>query len=128
MADPAVRQLIGNLQKVESAPALRTFNGFGFRLSGSLMLPGMNGVYISAYWFVALFLPIIPLGLYVVSGHYPGPYKFYGKLAFGDAVKAYGSRIWWLVASAWLEGAFMLVGLVVVITIVVGGMSLLRRH
>lgn len=124
--DPGVAYLINTMVRISSAPVLRTVNGFGFRLCGTLALPGLKQQHLAAHWFVAFFLPVLPLGLYVVSGNYPGPYKFYGRVRFRIAVRAYGSRIWWLLASAWLHGIAMLTFVGLVVASFAGGISSLR--
>ena len=125
MPDEAADALLRKIQRIDSAPPLRTVNGVGVRLCGTLLIPGHPGVFISAYWLVFLFIPIVPLAFYVVSGGYP-EYRFFGKLTFMDISGAYGRRAWWLVASAWIEGAGLLVVLVAVIALCAGLISLFR--
>ena len=112
-----VEDLLNRVEPIESAPTLRTANGFGTRMSGSLKHPGMRGLYVSCRWFVILFLPIIPLQCYIVSGgRGPGRnYRFHGKIAWPDVVESFGTRAWWLVVSAWIEGFIVLlvVGLLI---------------
>ncbi len=109
MSNEAVERLLGRMVKIEAAPTLRTVNGTGLTLAGTLLLPGIRDARIAGYWFTFLFLPLLPLRLYVVSGSYPGPYRFHGAIKFRHVYQAYGSRAVWLVASAWLQGIGMLV-------------------
>jgi hypothetical protein len=126
MNDPGVMHLLERMKPIQSAPALRTVNGVGLRLCGKLMLPGIRDAFISAHWLVIFFLPIVPLGLYVVSGAYP-EYRFHGRLSFSDVSAVYGQRAWWLLASAWIEGAGILVVVGVLIAAVVLLFSAFRR-
>jgi hypothetical protein len=126
--DQAGSQLLASMAPLATAPTLRTVNGIGFRLSGSLSISGAPDRKISCYWFVLFFLPVIPVRLYVVSGPTNCQYTFYGSPSFGNVAKVYGNRGLWLYLSAWLEGGATLVAAAVVIALVVGLFSLFRHR
>ena len=71
---------------VSSAPSLRTINGFGFTMYGQSDYDAESKSYSATHYFVALFLPIFPLGRYRVINAGGRHYRFLGKipLRMGD--------------------------------------------
>lgn len=63
---------------ISSAPSLSTINGCGLRLYGRDDIDPGNGSYLATYYFVFLFIPIIPLNQYRVISH-GNSYQFLGK-------------------------------------------------
>jgi hypothetical protein len=55
------------LLPVESAPLLRQLNGFGSALLGQLFDPALSPLYFTRLYLTALWLPVFPLGIYLVS-------------------------------------------------------------
>ena len=66
------------LKHVKSAPTLTTYNGMGGRMYGETDRDPEDGTYITTYYFVFLFIPIVPIARYRVfaSGN---SYRFIGK-------------------------------------------------
>ena len=72
--EPKRRQTLGRYlsmlrlwgDPVESPPNLFTFNGIGTRLYGAAQ-PGELDTRISTVWFTLLYLPVFPLGSYLVA-------------------------------------------------------------
>ncbi|KPP90148.1 MAG: hypothetical protein HLUCCO15_09885 [Erythrobacteraceae bacterium HL-111] len=86
-------------------------------------------MYFKGYWISFLFLPVIPLGFYVVSGGYP-EYRFHAKMSLFNFVRTYkfGSLIY--IISAFFESVIFFVLFFGLMFAVVGGLhwikSLLR--
>jgi hypothetical protein len=66
------------LTHVKAAPTLRTVNGMGGRMYGESNRDPEDGTYITTYYFVFFFIPIVPIARYRVfaSGN---SYHFIGK-------------------------------------------------
>lgn len=73
------QQIWKDLKPVDAAPSMSTINGFGFRLYGQSDTDPDTGSYLSTYYFVALFIPIFPIGRYRVRSTGGDSYQFYGK-------------------------------------------------
>jgi hypothetical protein len=69
------------LKPLSSAPGLRTINTVGLRLYGHSDHDPENNSFAATHYFVALFLPIFPVGRYRVIQNGNG-YRFLGKLPF----------------------------------------------
>ena len=65
---------------VASAPSLRTINGFGFTIYGHSDYHAESKSYSTTHYFVALFLPIFPLGRYRVINTGGRHYSFIGEI------------------------------------------------
>jgi hypothetical protein len=79
--DSARRQRIfAPLKTISAAPSLRTINGFGFHLYGNTDYHKETNSYATTYYFVGLFVPLIPLARYRVRDTGPSQYSFLGKL------------------------------------------------
>lgn len=99
--DSAHRQRVfAPLKPISAAPSLRTINGFGFRLYGNTDYHKETNSYASTYYFVGLFVPLIPLARYRVRDTGPSQYSFLGKLPLrrGDRLHQaifIGAIVWW---------------------------------
>jgi hypothetical protein len=69
------------LTPISSAPGLRTINTVGLRLYGHSDHDRETNSFAATHYFVALFLPIFPVGRYRVIQEGNG-YRFLGKLPF----------------------------------------------
>ena len=78
------QRLFGALTPISSAPSLRTINGFGFALYGNSDFDPATHSYATTYYFVALFVPIFPIGRYRVIS-VGQEYRFLGKLPLRKA-------------------------------------------
>jgi hypothetical protein len=70
---------------ISSAPALGTFNTIGCTLYGSSDYDPETQSYATTHYFVALMLPLLPLGRYRVINVGGNTYRFLGKLPFRKA-------------------------------------------
>lgn len=66
-------------KKVEGAPSLFTLNGCGVTLYGSDEYDAESGTSVATYYFVLVFIPILPIARYRVRRN-GNSYQFYGKL------------------------------------------------
>jgi hypothetical protein len=67
------------LKPISSAPSLTTVNTLGFRLYGHSDYDSENKSFVATHYFVAMFLPLFPVGRYRVIQTDKG-YQFLGKL------------------------------------------------
>lgn len=116
------------IQKIKRKPILRTLNGCGFRLGGALPYPYINGTRVAVYWITLLFIPIIPLSAYVISGDFRGPYKFYGKISFANIYRIYGKKSLKLIFSSLFGALFMILLFIITISLFFGIEYLLGFH
>lgn len=72
-------RLFGSLQTINTAPSLRTINGFGFAIYGNTDHDQASSSYLTTYYFTALFIPIFPICRYRVIADTSGSYRFLGK-------------------------------------------------
>jgi len=90
---------------ISSAPSLSTINGFGFTLYGSSDYDPETQSYATTHYFVALFVPIFPVGRYRVINTGGNQYRFLVKLPLRKADR------WHLGISAVAVVAMILVGM-----------------
>ncbi|MBU1207207.1 MAG: hypothetical protein KKH04_09810 [Proteobacteria bacterium] len=74
------QRIFGKLKPISSAPSLGTINGFGSTLYGSSDYDPETQSYATTRYFVALFVPILPVGRYRVIDMGGNQYRFLGKL------------------------------------------------
>jgi hypothetical protein len=92
---------------VEHAPPLRRMNGFGVGLYGSLSDPILPGGYWKMYWISALWIPLIPLGVYLVSPYGDG-FRFHRKMGLIAFHRIYARRLPWFYLSVAGESLLLL--------------------
>ena len=66
------------LEPLGKAPTMHTINGIGTMLYGNYK-PNADGVHIATLWFVFLFVPVFPLGAYVVRKAGGNSWSFFAK-------------------------------------------------
>jgi hypothetical protein len=86
---------------MRGAPTLFTLNGFGTRMytgaqHETVLLPH-GRVWTGVLWLTALFIPVLPLGAYLVTGS--SPWRFHGRIPL--------PRSAWAVPAGW-GGVFLL--------------------
>ncbi|HET7232208.1 MAG TPA: hypothetical protein VFJ16_19530 [Longimicrobium sp.] len=96
---PRVADLQRIMQPINSAPTLFRVNGIGPTLLGQLRYPYVEPYYIAMQFFTFVFVPLFPLGVYVVKAGEGNSYYFVGKIRYAD-LRAYagpeGMRSLWL--------------------------------
>jgi hypothetical protein len=96
------------LKPVEAAPSLKRVNGWGCSLVGKYR--DNAPYYFALYVFTIVWLPLIPLQIYLVSGDFSG-YRFHGTISTRDFSRQYPSGIASLALSCLLETALWLMGI-----------------
>ena len=91
---------------ISSAPALGSINGFGFTLYGRSDYDPETQSYATTHYFIALFLPIFPLGRYRVINAGGSKYRFLGKLPLRKADRWHLGIAGTAIAVLILSGAF----------------------
>lgn len=92
------------MRRVNSAPWLATFNGFGFTVYGQRDADYESGTYVKSHCFCALFLPLLFFGSYRVADAQGGGWYFVGKEPLSSVAKAWNG----LVAAAAIFGAALI--------------------
>ena len=81
---PRVAHLHSILQPIDRAPTLFRFNGIGPTLLGQLRYPYAEPYYIAMQFFTFAFIPLFPLGFYLVKPGGGNSYYFVGRLRHAD--------------------------------------------
>lgn len=75
--------------KTHQVPQLQTWNGWGSVLYGSRAKDSQNNTWAATLFFVAFFIPLIPLSSYIVGPVMQGRRYFYGKVPLSQTTR------WW---------------------------------
>ncbi len=67
---------------------------------GSFADPRIPPAYFSMLWLTALFIPLVPLGIYLVRDAGPGSFHFLGRIDAADFRKLYPGKMPRLVFSS----------------------------
>ena len=78
-----LNNIINSMKRIPTAPNLRTINGCGQSIYGYLIFPGQEHLSVKMTFLTLLFIPIIPMGVYLVKEEDCDSYIFLGKLGFG---------------------------------------------
>ncbi len=117
---PRLSDLQRIMQPVDRAPTLFRINGIGPTLIGRLRYPYMEPYYVSMQFFTLFFIPLFPLGFYVVKTGGGNSYYFVGQLRHAD-LRAFagpeGMRRLWL---SLLRHPTVWIGLVLLAFVVAG--------
>lgn len=113
------------LLPVPTAPILRQINGFGSALYGQVAEPGLQPAYFARLYLTALWLPVFPLGIYLVShprasngALLTSTYRFHGRMPSADFHRLFGHRLLGFYFGALLQAIVMLIGAVLAIWLV----------
>jgi tetratricopeptide (TPR) repeat protein len=86
--------LLGNrrlfLEPLTGAPIMQTINGIGTTIYGREEI-GADGAYVTTLFFVFFFIPIFPIGAYLVADAGARRYTFFGKAPLGSFSYALGA-------------------------------------
>lgn len=116
------------------APVMSTINGIGTTIYGREE-QGADGAYVTTLFFVFFFVPIIPLGAYLVADAGGRSYRFYGKAPLGSLSYLWGMLLLFGASSAAVFGIgstlwasqhatiYVVDGLPVPITATIGGQT-----
>ena len=89
------------LRPLGSVPSMHTVNGIGTTIYGRVEADEEAGTYVATHWFVFLFVPVLPLGQYLVSDAGASTYRFYGRVPEG-------ALVWAWRRAAWVSAALLL--------------------
>jgi len=107
------------LTPVDYAPALRRVNGFGFGLYGRLYQPELHPLRFKMYFFTAVWIPIIPVCVYLVEIRRGIAFRFYRKLTLQEFHTIYRGRLIRFYMTVLGESIFLLVMVAVVLTVAI---------
>lgn len=103
------RLILENLKK-DDAPTLWRLNGIGTTLLGYLNDERVLGPrYFTIYWFTFLWIPIIPISIYLVEPIGDRKYKFLGSIARPRLAEIYPGRCVGFYVKSIIEGAVYLI-------------------
>ena len=92
--------------KKEGAPTLWRLNGIGTTILGYLNDHRVLGPrYFTIYWFTLLWIPVIPISIYLVEPVSDRKYKFIGSIARQRLAEIYPGRCVGFYAKSVIEGA-----------------------
>lgn len=97
-----------NFKPIGSAPSLKRVNGCGVGLYGWLHDVRLGNSFIKLYFISVLWLPIVPIGAYVVSRE-GETYRFFARIGLWRFVRTYRLRVLGLYVAALVEGVTWLV-------------------
>ncbi len=116
-----------NISVPKRYPPLRTYNGVGIMLIGFLPLKRrvtiehqnklwsrVFNVDIMMAWLCILFVPIIPIGIYVVEDTGKDSYLFYGKLSPFNSPLIDRKSLAVLLITSYIHGLLFWVGLIII--------------
>jgi hypothetical protein len=88
-----IEPIRGSLRPVEIAPVLWTLNGCGTTLLGQLRPSIHSHAYFTRRFVTALWVPIIPLGVFLVENASHNSFRFLAKINPEDFHRTYSSSI-----------------------------------
>jgi hypothetical protein len=104
---PALKDV---LERIEEAPTLWRLNGVGTTMLGSYRDPNLPpSCYFSVLFFTLLFVPVIPIKIYLISPAAAGRMKFHGKIGFRSFAAVYPRGLRYLLLSSITEAAAFIV-------------------
>ncbi len=100
----------------KTATTFRRINGIGITISP---VPGKMQHSISMQWFTFLFIPILPLGLYYITGIDDEKFVINCPITLKEYHKKYGTKkLISIICFGYFEGILTLVGLLLVIMLI----------
>lgn len=106
------------LRNAPTAPILRRGNGFGFCLLGVLRDDLLKGAYFKMYWFTALWVPIIPIRVFLVDRPIGNSYRFLKTMTLSDFHTIYRGRLAKFYLTVLGEAVFGIVVVIIAVSVV----------
>jgi hypothetical protein len=75
-----LEKLRGKVSPVDRAPSLLRVNGWGFSLVGRYKDLEIEPLYFALYVFTVVWIPLMPVQIYIVSGDLSG-YRFWATIS-----------------------------------------------
>lgn len=85
----ARRKAMEEVEPVADAPSLRTVNFIGFQLYGHTPFPEDSRLYYANQYFSVLWVPIFPIGRYLVEKIGSGQWRFHGQTKWTTEMKVH---------------------------------------
>lgn len=122
-----LEKLRDKISAVDHAPSLRRVNGFGCSLVGRYKDPEIAPLYFALYVFTAVWIPLLPVQIYVVSGDFSG-YRFWATISARDFATLYPNGILKLTLSCLAESVLWVVGILVFLFLFGAVVTLMRGN
>lgn len=106
------------LKKINSAPMLGRINGCGFTLYGCLKDELLDPHIIKMHWITILWIPLIPLGVYVVDRGDYDQYRIYRRMSLWRFHRIYWGRLTRFYLTVVGESLLWLVGIIAILAFV----------
>ncbi len=106
---------------------MRRVNGWGCSLVGRYKDPAIAPFYYVLYVFTVVWVPLVPVQIYVVTGDFGG-YRFWATISARDFAKLYPNGIFKLGLSCLAESVLWLVAVVVFLFLFGALVTLLRGN
>ncbi|MBD3338545.1 MAG: hypothetical protein GF353_05530 [Candidatus Lokiarchaeota archaeon] len=81
-----------NLISSSFIPPLSTYNGIGFSLFGLFNIDEFKPLEFRMIWFCILYIPIFPLGIYLLEEADFASYHFYGRIKYKKFLEIFGIK------------------------------------
>ncbi|HWX83541.1 MAG TPA: hypothetical protein VNZ48_08080 [Xanthobacteraceae bacterium] len=126
MASPErLEELWQAIHPIQEAPSLNRSKGLGGAIVGRFRHPDLGPVFIGARFYTVMWIPIVPGGLYAMSGKRFGvTYQFYGEIKATDFMRLFPGGMSKLILSCFLETVLSLV----TVTVLAGGFYAVGRY
>jgi hypothetical protein len=108
------RQLNSHVTPIKAAPTLWRLNGCGLALLGLFRDPDIVPLYFSVHTFTVFWIPVCPLGIYLVRATGDRSYQFHGTISVSNFGKLYPNGVLRLAASCLLESAIWIVAILLI--------------
>jgi len=87
VAEEKTEEAYAAIKSINSAPSLRTVNGFGTKVYGHEQFPADQSLYFTVLYFTAAYIPIFPIARYLVKDGAGGGWHFLGKARWTQWMK-----------------------------------------
>ena len=87
VAEEKTEEAYAAIESINSAPSLRTVNGFGTKIYGHEPFPPDHGLYFTVLYFTAAYIPVFPIARFLVKDAAGGGWHFLGKARWTQWMK-----------------------------------------
>ena len=122
-----LEKLRGKISPIDRAPSLRRVNGWGCSLVGRYKDPEIAPLYYALYVFTIVWIPLMPVQIYIVSGDFSG-YRFWATISARDFAKLYPNGILKLAFSCLAESVLWVIGVLVFLFLFGAVVTLMRGN
>jgi hypothetical protein len=89
MEDDKCAEAYSDIHPLNSAPKMYTLYGFGTKLYSDIPFPGDRRLKLANLYFMALYMPLLPIARYLVDDMGGGRWRFHGTAPWTSAMKAH---------------------------------------